>query len=127
VEHIKEIVEKTYRTKRVHCLGIFSIKMIRLSSSLDEMQQQFLQQAYFEAIILRHVNRADSSDKRKIPFPICSGVPGIGKTRLLENWGDMVRPAIESVAIKSVDGFRCKLDYVLVIGELLQRSLSSAL
>jgi hypothetical protein len=42
VEHIKEIVEKTYRTKRVHCLGIFSIKMIRLSSSLDEMQQQFL-------------------------------------------------------------------------------------
>jgi hypothetical protein len=73
-------------------------------------------QVSFKAIILHHISRTEGSDKRKLRFPICSGVPGIGKTRILENWSDMVRPAIKAASRDHGPAFNftCTPDYVLV-------------
>eukprot|EP00978_Attheya_sp_CCMP212_P028891 scaffold100981_cov55-Attheya_sp.AAC.3 len=40
----------------------------------------------------------ESVDKCQIPFPICSGVPGLGKTRMLEDWNDMFFSAIKAAS-----------------------------
>lgn len=106
-EALKAIIKETAKEEDAPRRNILFLEdtSFKLTGRSDAIMKA---SEFYQSIITQHVNRKQGADKRRIPFPICCGVPGLGKTRMLEDWQAMVLPAIR------VTGIECQPDYVLV-------------